>query len=388
MIVLMAGIALVGLSRLGSSPDGVEVIDHPMPVIKEADPRGPAHLMLDSGLRMLQDSDSFRFMYTSGAAWTAGEFVAPDRARQRVILGRGGDAPEREIQRIGDAVWIRGSASELWKVTPNWSTPADPIVLADRITTLGKAVSGVRLGPTISEAETPSGDKLPVHTLLGRIEVDALTEAGLHPSGPVSDGVEVRFNMLIAQDSGLPVQLVVHGIPPAHAPLVVLHVFDYNSLEAGSIVEPENALGPSGDSSATGGGDVTSTAPIEETEPSDAPVASSSAVASGQPSEQQVEGYKPSGQRAADIYFDKTAADASGWVRYVLPTEGYSIAAPSDWTVSAGREGAEAVAGRLAGIYGAGSEDGSRWGIYRMAQRGAVGVGPAAGRGDPRGPQH
>ena len=62
----------------------------------------------------------------------------------------------------------------------------------------------------------------------------------------------------------------------------------------------------------------------------------------------------------------------SGWTPYVLPTEGYSIAAPSDWVVSLGREGAEAVAGRLAGISGSGGEDGSRWSIYRMAQRGSL----------------
>ena len=321
--------------------------------------------MVESGLRMLQGSESFQFMYASGPTWTAGEVVVPDRVSQRVILGRTEGVSTREVRRIGDATWTRIWDDGEWSAVPDWAVPANPIVLVEKAAELAAGVRGVRLASTPRVARTPSGDRLPSHLLSGWIKVAALSNAGLRPSGNPPDNAEVRFNMLVERETGLPVEFVFHGVPPAHSPLAVLHVFDYNSLGAEGIVEPKDvidvsvAVDSSTEAPATdGAGESTPAARLP-------PTALAQALATPEAS--------PEAPPQADmVYVEQVVGREESWVRYVLPTEGYTVEAPAYWDVTAGYEGVEVSDGRMDGIHGVDAEDGSRWSVYRMAARGSL----------------
>ena len=361
IIILMVGIGIVGLSRIGGDPEYVHTVERrELQAIPEADPRGTEHLMMVSALEMLQGSTSFRFMYASAASWTSGTFVAPDRVDQRVIVGRTNAAPVERVRRIGDETWVSASGGGGWESVSTWGVPADPVVLSESAATLAEYAGEVYLADKPGVATTPSGDRLPSHKLSGRVDVEALGRAGLVPEVPGGippEGADVRFDMLVERETGLPVEIVFHGIPPARPPLAVLHIFDHNSVEEGSVVEPE--------------------IPVVEEE-----VLTQAATADR---ESQTRTPAPDGLTSPsvgldgpdalprDLYVEQVREDEAGeWRRYVLPTEGYSIAAPNSWAVSVGKEGVEVSEGRRDGIHGVDADRQARWSVYRIAERGAL----------------
>ena len=249
---------------------------------------------------------------------------------------------------------------------PNGHVPADPVVLTKEAMALGEAARGVLLANTPGAARTPTGDRLAVHRLSGWVKVAALSRVGLTPSGDPPDDAEVRFEMLIERETGLPTQFVFHGVPPAHPPLAVLHVFEYNSLATSSVPEPENIFSPDADN---GSAEVESaTATPAAVSPAELPPP---IVPAGQPDAEDAPASVEDSSRS-EIYIEVAEGRDAGWTRYVVPTEGYSIEAPGSWMVSSGREGTEESAGRLDGVHGVDSEEGSRWSIYRMAARGSL----------------
>lgn len=366
IIILMVGFAIVGLSRVGGGPERTLAVEQPASVTsQEVDPRGPEHLMVVSGLEMLQRAVSFRFMYASGDTWTSGEFVGPDRVDQRVIVGRTNTAPMQRVRRIGGEVWVRSSLGDEWASTDVWAVPADPFVLSENALVLAEAARDVHLADRPGVAKIPSGGEVFAHRLRGMVQVASLARVGLMTAGKPPEGTEVRFEMLVERESGLPVEILFHGIPPALPPLAVLHVFDHNSLEAESVVEPQIRV-DSDDEDAVEDHETPSSIPggaaATVTLPDTARVVSSEGLV-GPGDEEDVE----------EVYVERTAeGEAGAWVRYVLPTEGYSIAAPTDWVVTPGRDGQEVSDGRLDGIHGADSEGDSRWSVYRMTGRGAL----------------
>ena len=369
IIILMVGFAIVGLSRIGGGTESSQTVEQrELAPVLEADPRGPEHAMMVSGLGMLQAATSFRFMYASGSSWTSGVFVAPDRVDQRVIIGRTTTASTEQVRRIGDETWVRRSDSDGWDSVSEWAVPADPAVLSESVTTLAEYAREVHLAEKPRVARTPSGDRVPSHRLSGMVKVAALSRAGLVPQVPGGipvEGVEVSFEMLVERETGFPVEILFKGIPPAHPPLAVLHIFDLNSVESGSVVKPEiPAQVDDGQELA-----VESVAPVATSgkvaaAPTPLPpvlTSSSARMAGGEdgPSE--------------TIYAERVEEGEAGeWMRYVLPTEGYSVAAPTSWVVSLGREGVEVSGGRLDGIHGVDADGQAQWSIFRIVGRGAL----------------
>ena len=304
------------------------------PAVEENRSRtGEAYIMFSSSLAQMRDVQSFSYMYLSGPMWSTGDVVKPDRSNQRYIDSHYAGAPEYEVRSIATSSWWRVRGGRGWQTDGLDSTvrrSLDPWELAAKLDSIANDVDYIRLvrQGSVRDAYDQS---VAAYKLNGTIGVQAMRDIGLRTVGQPDGSRRTQFDFWIEVETGLPVKVVFHGVPPAGDPLGVLYLFEHNALLAENIVPPppealvsrevvedQPAVEPNG------------LVEPETPEPSVVMSETDDAVVSS--TEPQTTGLDRT--KTTDPYVETVASETDGWRRYVLPTEGFAIEMPDTWVAS------------------------------------------------------
>ena len=201
---------------------------------------GEAYIMFSSSLAQMRDVQSFSYMYLSGPMWSTGDVVKPDRSNQRYIDSHYAGAPEYEVRSIATSSWWRVRGGRGWQTDGLDSTvrrSLDPWELAAKLDSIANDVDYIRLvrQGSVRDAYDQS---VAAYKLNGTIGVQAMRDIGLRTVGQPDGSRRTQFDFWIEVETGLPVKVVFHGVPPAGDPLGVLYLFEHNALLAENIVPP------------------------------------------------------------------------------------------------------------------------------------------------------
>ena len=211
------------------------------PAVEENRTRtGEAYIMFSSSLAQMRDVQSFSYMYLSGPMWSTGDVVKPDRSNQRYIDSHYAGAPEYEVRSIATSSWWRVRGGRGWQTDGLDSTvrrSLDPWELAAKLDSIANDVDYIRLvrQGSVRDAYNQS---VAAYKLNGTIGVQAMRDIGLRTVGQPDGSRRTQFDFWIEVETGLPVKVVFHGVPPAGDPLGVLYLFEHNALLAENIVPP------------------------------------------------------------------------------------------------------------------------------------------------------